>query len=135
MADVTSNKTLVLGAFEALFNRRDYSAIEEYWSEGYIQHSALIAPGRDGISDRARSLPALARYENQLAVAEGDYVILYGRFSGIRPEAMVTVNVVRVEDGRLAEHWDVWEKEATRSESASGLPMFGNSFPEEDEGR
>jgi predicted SnoaL-like aldol condensation-catalyzing enzyme len=44
---------------------------------------------------------------------------------------MVTVNAVRVDDGRLAEHWDVWEKEATRAESVSGLPMFGDSFPDE----
>jgi hypothetical protein len=58
-------------------------------------------------------------------------VVLYGRFSGINPEAMVTVNVVQVEDGRLAEHWDVCEKEATRAESVSGLPMFGDSFPDE----
>jgi predicted SnoaL-like aldol condensation-catalyzing enzyme len=64
-------------------------------------------------------------------VAENDLVVLYGRFSGINPEAMVTVNVVRVEEGRLAEHWDVWEKEATRAESVSGMPMFGESFPGE----
>jgi hypothetical protein len=70
-------------------------------------------------------------YENQLTVAEGDYVMLYGRFSGINPEAMVTANVLRVQDGRLAEHWDVWEKEATKAESLSGLPMFGDEFPDE----
>jgi hypothetical protein len=55
----------------------------------------------------------------------------YGRFSGINPEAMVTANVVKVQDGRLAEHWDVWEKEATKDESLSGLPMFGDEFPDE----
>jgi predicted SnoaL-like aldol condensation-catalyzing enzyme len=41
---------------------------------------------------------------------------------------MVTVNVVRVQHGVLAEHWDIWEKESTRAESLSGLPMFGDSF-------
>jgi predicted SnoaL-like aldol condensation-catalyzing enzyme len=129
-ADGGVNKGLVLEAFDLLFNKRDYAAAEARWSANYIQHSALIAPGRGGLLERVKSLPSL-RYENQFAVAEGDLVVLYGRFSGINPEAMVTVNVVRVEDGRLAEHWDVWEKEATRAESVSGLPMFGDSFPDE----
>ena len=40
------NKALVLEAFDALFNRRDYAAAERFWSPDYIQHSALIAPGR-----------------------------------------------------------------------------------------
>jgi predicted SnoaL-like aldol condensation-catalyzing enzyme len=99
-----------------------------FWSETTFQHSALIPPGREALFDRVRSLQSL-RYENQLTVAEGDYVMLYGRFSGINPEAMVTANVLRVRDGRLAEHWDVWEKEATKAESLSGLPMFGDEFP------
>jgi predicted SnoaL-like aldol condensation-catalyzing enzyme len=96
-------------------------------SESCVQHSALIPRGREALFDRVRSRPSL-RYD-QLSVAEGDYVMLYGRFSGINPEAMVTANVVRVQDGRLAEHWDVWEKEATKDESLSGLPMFGDEFP------
>jgi predicted SnoaL-like aldol condensation-catalyzing enzyme len=125
-----THKALVLQAFDLLFNKRDYAGAEALWAENYVQHSALIAPGREGLFKRVRSLPSL-RYENQFSVAEGDFVMLYGRFSGINPEAMVTVNVVRVEDGRLAEHWDVWEKEATRAESVSGLPMFGDAFPDE----
>jgi predicted SnoaL-like aldol condensation-catalyzing enzyme len=126
----TSNKALVLEAFDLLFNRRDYEAAEGLWSENYVQHSALIPPGREALFNRIRSLPSL-HYENQLTVAEGDYVMLYGRFSGINPEAMVTANLVRVQDGRLAEHWDVWQKEATKAESLSGLPMFGDRFPDE----
>ena len=39
------NKTLMLDAFETLFNKRDYAAAERYWSPEYIQHSAHIQPG------------------------------------------------------------------------------------------
>ena len=53
------------------------------WSDRYIQHSAHIAPGRDGLFDLVRTLPDTLRYENQLIVAEGDYVITHGRFSGM----------------------------------------------------
>jgi predicted SnoaL-like aldol condensation-catalyzing enzyme len=124
------NKATVLEAFETLFNKRDYATAERFWSESYIQHSAHIPPGRDGLFGLIRSLPPTLRYENHLIVAEGDYVIAHGRFSGHGlPAAWIAADVIRFEDGRLAEHWDVIENEATRSESVSGLPMFGDRFP------
>jgi predicted SnoaL-like aldol condensation-catalyzing enzyme len=124
------NKALVLEAFNTLFNKRDYAAAEHYWSDRYIQHSAHIAPGRDGLFNLVRAMAETLRYENQLIVAEGDCVITYGRFSGNgRPAAWIAADVVRIEDGRLAEHWDVLQDEATQAESVSGLPMFGDRFP------
>ncbi|WP_454723239.1 MULTISPECIES: nuclear transport factor 2 family protein [Cupriavidus] len=124
------NKALLLEAFDTLFNRRDYDAAAAFWSEHYIQHSAHIAPGREGLIDLIRTLPDTLRYENQLVIAEGDYVIAHGRFSGNgRAAAWIAADVVRFEDGKLAEHWDVLQDEATRAQSASGLPMFGEAFP------
>jgi predicted SnoaL-like aldol condensation-catalyzing enzyme len=125
------NKALVLEAFDTLFNKRDYEAAECYWSDRYLQHSAHIAPGRDGLFNLIRTLPATLRYENQLIVAEGDYVIAHGRFSGNgRAVAWIAADIVRIEDGKLAEHWDVLQDEATKAQSVSGLPMFGDHFPE-----
>jgi predicted SnoaL-like aldol condensation-catalyzing enzyme len=124
------NKAFVLEAFDTLFNRRDYAAAEEFWSPTYIQHSAHIPPGREGLFGLTRALPATLQYENALTVAEGDYVMLHGRFTGIgQPVAWVVVDVVRIENGRLAEHWDVVQDEATKEQSKSGHPMFGQSFP------
>jgi hypothetical protein len=77
------NKAIVLEAFDTLFNKRDYAAAEHFWSRKYIQHSAHIAPGREGLFALVRSTPYTLRYQNQLIVAEGDYVIAHGRFSGI----------------------------------------------------
>jgi len=123
------NKALVLQAFDTLFNKRDYEAAARFWSDTYIQHSAHIEPGREGLFDLIRSAPVTLRYEHQLIVAEGDYVIVYGRFTGDgRPVASIAADVVRVEDGRLAEHWDVLQDEATEAESKSGLPMFADTF-------
>jgi predicted SnoaL-like aldol condensation-catalyzing enzyme len=126
-----SNKALVLEAFETLFNKRNYEAAERFWSPTYIQHSAHIAPGRDGLFNLVRALPNTLKYENQLIVAEGDYVIAHGRFSGHgRPAAWIAADIVRIADGKLAEHWDVLQDEATKAQSVSGLPMFGDRFPE-----
>jgi len=125
------NKALVLEAFDALFNRRDYAGAERYWSDRYVQHSAHIEPGREGLFNLVRSLPDTLRYESQLILAEGDYVIAHGRFSGNgRPAAWIAADIVRFEDGKLAEHWDVLQEEATNAQSKSGLPMFGDRFPD-----
>jgi len=124
------NKAFVLEAFETLFNKRDYVAAERFWSPKYIQHSAHIAPGREGLFNLVRSVPATLHYENQLIIAEGDYVIAHGRFSGMgTPAAWIAADIIRFEDGLLKEHWDVLQDEATKAQSVSGLPMFGDTFP------
>jgi predicted SnoaL-like aldol condensation-catalyzing enzyme len=124
------NKALVLEAFDTLFNKRDYDAAAPFWSPDYIQHSAHIAPGRDGLFTLVKNLPATLRYEHGLILAEGDHVIVHGRFSGHgRPAAWIAADILRIEDGELAEHWDVLQDEATATDSQSGLPMFGASFP------
>jgi predicted SnoaL-like aldol condensation-catalyzing enzyme len=124
------NKALVLGAFDALFNHKNFAAAETLWAEEYIQHSSLIAPGREGLFALVRNGPDTMHYENNLIMCEGDTLILHGRFSGTGKPDHIVVDVVRLEGGRLKEHWDVWQAEATKAESLSGLPMFGESFPQ-----
>ena len=125
----SKNKALVLEAFETLFNKRDYEKAERYWSANYIQHSAHIPPGRDGLFALVKSTPPAFRYEPGTVVAEGDFVILHGRFSGIGlPVNWIAADIVRMKDGILVEHWDVIQDEATRESSKSGLPMFGDKF-------
>jgi predicted SnoaL-like aldol condensation-catalyzing enzyme len=124
------NKALVLKAFNTLFNEKDYEAAEKFWSPDYIQHSAHIPPGRDGLFGLVKASPAAMRYENSLIMADGDMLMLRGRFTNVGgPAAWIAADVVRLENGRLAEHWDVIEDEVTREASVSGLPMFGDHFP------
>src|SRR5271168_1111353 len=125
----SKNKALVLEAFDTLFNKRDYEAAERCWSPNYIQHSAHIPPGRDGLFNLIKSLPPTLRYESRTVVAEGDFVILHGRFSDFGlPVNWIVADIVRMKDGILVEHWDVIQDEATRESSKSGLPMFGDKF-------
>ena len=127
----SKNKALVLEAFDTLFNKRDYAAAERFWSPNYLQHSAHIPPGRDGLFSLIKSLPPKMKYENSLILAEGDMLMLHGRFTGLGlPADWIVVDIVRIENGLLAEHWDVVEDEVTREKSVSGLPMFGDKFPE-----
>ena len=125
------NKAHVLEAFDTLFNKRDYVAAERYWSPNYIQHSAHIEPGRDGLFNLIKSIPPTLKYEPGTIVAEKDFVIVHGRFSGIGlPVNWITADIVRIKDGILVEHWDVIQDEATRESSKSGQPMFGRTYPE-----
>jgi predicted SnoaL-like aldol condensation-catalyzing enzyme len=124
------NKGLVLEAFDRLFNRRDYVAVERFWSPDYIQHSAHIEPGRDGLFNLVKNAPATLKYEPGVIVADGDFVIVHGRFSGHgRPVNWIAADILRIKDGILVEHWDVIQDEATNEQSKSGKPMFGDKFP------
>jgi predicted SnoaL-like aldol condensation-catalyzing enzyme len=126
----SKNKELVLEAFDTLFNKRDYAAAEKFWSPHYIQHSAHIAPGREGLFNLIEGLPPTLKYEPGTILAEGDFVIVHGRFSDFGlPVNWIAADIVRIQDGVLIEHWDVIQDEATRERSKSGHPMFGSAFP------
>jgi predicted SnoaL-like aldol condensation-catalyzing enzyme len=133
MAQTTAdkNKALVLEAFDLLFNKREYEAAERYWSPHYIQHSAHIEPGRDGLFNLIKSIPPTLKYESGMILAEEDLVMVHGRFSGFgQPANWIAVDIVRIENGILVEHWDVIQDEAAAQQSKSGNPMFGERFPD-----
>jgi hypothetical protein len=100
------NKALVLEAFDTLFNKRD------------------------GLFNLIKSLPPTLKYEPGTIVAEGDIVIVHGRFSGFgAPVNWIAADIVRIQNGILAEHWDVIQDEKTEEQSISKRPMFGTTFP------
>ena len=129
MTTAEQNKRLVLEAFDTLFNKRDYAAAERFWSPRYIQHSAHIEPGRAGLFNLVKTLPPTLRYEPGTIVADGDFVIAHGRFSGFQPVSWIVADILRIADRLLVEHWDVIQDEATEAQSKSKAPMFGTSFP------
>ena len=135
MAEITKttpeqNKAHVMEAFDTLFNKRDYVAAERFWSPDYIQHSAHIAPGREGLFNLIKSIPPTLKYEPGMIVAEGDLVIVHGRYSNLGlPVNWIAADIVRIQDGILVEHWDVIQDEATEEQSISKRPMFGKPFP------
>ena len=123
------NKQLVLEAFDTLFNKHDIAAAERFWSPDYIQHSAHIEPGRDGLFNLIKNAPPTLKYEPGTIVADEEFVIVHGRFSNIGlPVNWIAADILRIKDGILVEHWDVIQDEATRESSKSGLPMFGDNF-------
>ena len=131
MMTVQQNRAIVLEAFDTLFNKHDYAAAGKFWPADYIQHSAHIPPGRDGLFDLVKSLPELT-HEVDFTMAEGDMVMVRGRYTGHgMPAPWIVADFVRMENGLLKEHWDIIEDEVSRQNSVSGLPMYGDTFPDE----
>ena len=124
------NKQIVLEAFDTLFNSRDYTAASKYWSPHYIQHSAHIAPGREGLFNLIRNTPLTLKYEPGLILSEGEWVMIHGRFSDFgQPANWIAVDILRVCDGVLIEHWDVLQDEVSPAQSKSGKSMFETVLP------
>ena len=117
------NKALVLEAMTSLFQRHDASAVERLYAPDYIQHNPSIPQGRDALRAIVADLPERVFYEPGLMIAEGDLVAIHGRIRGWADEPQIVVDIFRIENGRLAEHWDVLQDEVPVTIEA-GVSMF-----------
>jgi predicted SnoaL-like aldol condensation-catalyzing enzyme len=117
-----TNKELVLAATAALLDDRVLGAIDMYFDPNYVQHSALLADGVDGLRDFVRGLPSEFRYEPARVLAQGDVVALHGRYHGVGGGPVIAWDLYRVADGRIVEHWDGRQVEVTGT--ASGHTML-----------
>jgi len=118
-----ANKKLVLEGIKGVFIDRDPAVLDRLFSDDYRQHNPQIPNGKAAIEGLLGSLPADFKYEPGLAVVEGDYVFIHGRYLGWGPKPMVAVDIFRVEDGKIAEHWDVMQEEVPPDQTASGNSM------------
>ena len=118
------NKELVLEAMTSLFQRHDASAVERLYARDYIQHNPNIPQGRDALQAIVAGLPEHVFYEPGLIVAGDDLVAIHGRIRGWADEPQIAIDFFRVEDGKLAEHWDVLQNEVTATAAHGGISMF-----------
>ena len=116
------NKALLLEGFDVLFDKRDFVGAEKYWSPNYIQHSSHIDPGRDGLFNIVKSLPAGSKWEHGIMMAEGDYVMIHSRYFNPGGSAIVVVDIMRIKDGVFEGHWDVIQPEATKERIQEQAP-------------
>jgi predicted SnoaL-like aldol condensation-catalyzing enzyme len=119
----TSNKEIVLEVLKRAFIDRDPTVVEQYFGASYKQHNPVIPDGPSAIAKMIPTLTALT-YEPGMAVADGDLVMVHGRYTGWGPKPMVAVDIFRVKDGKVVEHWDVMQEEVSAADTASGNAMF-----------
>jgi len=118
-----SNKEVVLEVLKRSFVDRDPSVVEQHFGANYRQHNPVIPDGASAIAKMIPTLTGLT-YEPGMAVADGELVMVHGRYTGWGPKPMVVVDIFRVENGKVVEHWDVMQEEVPAAETASGNPMF-----------
>lgn len=117
-----SNKDLVVKAVTELFSNKDLTAIDRYWAASYLQRNPGLASTSAVLKDALKDMPADMTYEIGMVIAEGDLVAIHGRYTGWGPTPLIVVDIYRIENGKIAEHWDVGQDEVL--ETVSGLPMF-----------
>lgn len=118
-----TNKELVIKAMTELFINGDVTALDRYWSDNYIQHNPQIPNGRDALK-QLFSDGGDFKYEMGLVVADGDFVMIHARMTGIGPKPLIGVDILRVKEGKLVEHWDVLQEEVPAENTVSKNPMF-----------
>jgi predicted SnoaL-like aldol condensation-catalyzing enzyme len=107
-----------------LFVKRDLSAIDRYWGSPYLQHNLGIPDGHENLAGFVKSLGPDFKYETGMVVAEGDFVMIHGRYTGFGPKPLLAVDIFQVKNGKLMEHWYVVQEEVPASATKSGRSMF-----------
>ena len=119
-----ANKALVLAGIKGVFIDRDPSAVDRLFSADYRQHNPQIPNGPAAIKALLGNLSRDFKYEPGFVMADGDYVSIHGRYTGWGSKPMIAVDIFRVANGKIAEHWDVMQDEVPAAQSANGNSMF-----------
>jgi len=121
------NKQLVLTAYQGLFGDHDLSVIDKYWATDYIQHNPYMTDGRQSLKDFVHKLGIENWPKTHVrflrVAADGDLVFL----QTVQPKTeqspeTVIVDVFRVANGKLAEHWDTVQ--AVPADATNPRPMY-----------
>ena len=105
-----TNKEIVLKFYEEVFNGWDMSAIDKYIREDYIQHNPNAETGREGFKKFASFFLGLKPHMDIRLIGEdGDIVYVFFKCTLGSGAVNKVCDIYRLEDGMIAEHWDVVE--------------------------
>ncbi|MFI6701257.1 nuclear transport factor 2 family protein [Streptomyces sp. NPDC050509] len=116
------NTEIVLTAMRELFKEKDITALDRYWAEPYVQHSPQMPNGLDTLRAVVPTLEGFS-WEPRRIAAQGDLVFTHSIVHGWAPKPVVIVDIFRLDNGRIVEHWDVIQDLTFPDATVSGNPM------------
>jgi len=117
------NQRIVTTALDELFGRRDLTALDRYWSDPYVEHAPHATDGVRSLRAEVRGLPAGFSYEPGLIMGDGDRVVVHALVRGAAPEPVISVQIFRLDRGKIVEHWENVQVAVPADQSANGNPM------------
>lgn len=124
-AKLRANKKLVLAFYEQIIGRKDFDAAKKYMGATYKQHAPYAADGHDGVRAWLAGFKAAFpkhHYEVKRVIAEGDYVMLHLHgMDGPSPNGESVVDIFRVENGKVVEHWDIIQPIPDSADNANSM--------------
>jgi predicted SnoaL-like aldol condensation-catalyzing enzyme len=119
------NKEVVTAFYEAAINQKDFPAAEKYMGSYYKQHNPMAEDGKEGFKkfiDYLRSTYPNAHSDIKRVMAEEDYVILHVHSVTIPDtRGQAVVDIFRLENGKIVEHWDVIQDIPEKSANDNGM--------------
>lgn len=119
-----SNKELALKAITDVFVNRDITAFDKYFGENYIQHNPTFPNGTEFLKQVVPTLPPDFGYEPGVVTENENIVMIHGRYTNWNGKNVIGVDIFKIENEKLIEHWDVLQEEVLPSQSANGNAMF-----------
>ncbi|MBK6042105.1 nuclear transport factor 2 family protein [Streptomyces sp. MBT55] len=116
------NIDIVTTAMRELFVEKDLTALDRYGAEPYVQHSPQLPDGLDTLRAAVPGLEGFS-WEPQRVAAQGDLVFTHSLVHGWGPGPTVIVDIFRLENDRIVEHWDVVQDLVRPEATASGNSM------------
>lgn len=122
---LTGNAKIIADYLDVVFNQKDLAKAESYWAGDMIQHNPSMPNGLEVLrgfiqSDDAKGMG----YERGIIMQDGDFVMVHGRYTGWAGKTMLAVDIFRLENGKVVEHWDVMQEEVPAEQAVNGNAMF-----------
>ncbi|HVN97089.1 MAG TPA: ester cyclase [Syntrophorhabdaceae bacterium] len=123
-SEVEKNKKIAAEFYDLIINKKDYESAKKFVGNRYKQHNPLVADGPEGLKafiDFLKTNYPQAKSEIKKIIAEGDLVVLHVLSVRTTELKRAIIEIFRLENGKIEEHWDVIQEIPKTSANPNGM--------------